>query len=60
MNINGQLHASTVFPPGNQSQYQFDRRLDRFLRQFGRYEDEKNILLLLGIELQFLGTSISS
>jgi hypothetical protein len=51
METSGQLHAPVALHPGGTNLlYPFNRRLGGYQTRFGHFGEEKNLLLLLGIE----------
>jgi hypothetical protein len=55
MEVSGQIHAPAALPPGKQLRYPLDRRLGGPQSQSGPYGEEKNRLLLQGIEPWLIG-----
>jgi hypothetical protein len=60
MDVSGQLQALTALPLKRESPVIFGQRMGGPESQFGRYGDEKDLLLLLEIEPQFLGRPVRS
>jgi hypothetical protein len=54
MEVSGELHAPAGLPPGKRPRYALVKRLDGPQRRSGRCGEEKNLLLLPGIEPQFI------
>jgi hypothetical protein len=54
MDVNGQLYVPSALPTGKQSLYLSDGRLSGPQNRSGRYGEEKNPLLLPGIEPRLL------
>jgi hypothetical protein len=52
MEVSCQLHTSPLYPQGKSPQYPLHRRLGGSQGRFGCYGEHKNLLHLLGIELQ--------
>jgi hypothetical protein len=52
MELSGQLYDPANSPPVKSHMYPLNRRLSGLHSQSGRYEEKKNLLLFLGIELQ--------
>jgi hypothetical protein len=56
MEVSCQIYTPAVWPPGKNSQYPLCRSLGGPQSQFGRYEEERNLLPLQGLEPHLLAS----